>query len=93
MKDLYDSKKKIIAFLRRFHLVIFITVVMLILSVAVILLYSVAGKASGADSEPSSVTSSSFDQATIDRIKQLRSSSEPSESLNFSNGRINPFHE
>ena len=63
------------------------------LSASILLLYGVASKASGEDSLPLNGVTSGFDQATIDRIQQLKTSDQPSEPLDFSQGRINPFGE
>lgn len=93
MKDIRFDKQKIIGFFQRFHLVIFVVVVVLLLSVAVLLLSNVVNKASGIDSTPPQNTSSDFDEATMERIKKLKTSDEPSEPLNLSQGRINPFSE
>lgn len=93
MKNTRNSQQAIYDFLNRFHLVIFIVVVMLSLSVAVILLYGIVGKASGADSTAISGASNKFDQDTINRIEQLKTSNEPTAPLEFSGGRINPFSE
>ena len=93
MKELPKNKQSLLAFIRRFHLVLFTVVMTLILSVSVLLLYSVVNKASGEDSVPQGGLSTGFDQATIDEINQLKSSDQPSEPLDFSEGRINPFGE
>lgn len=92
MKDLRSSKKPFLAFLKRYHLVIFVVVIVLLLSVAVLLLNGIVGIASGIDS-PTQNGNSNFDQATIDRIKELKTSDQPSEPLDLSEGRINPFSE
>lgn len=93
MKDIGKSKQLLIDFVKRYHLVVFIVVVVLLLSVAVLLLNGIVGKASGDDVTTPGGTSSNFDQATIDRIKQLKTSNQPSEPLDLSKGRINPFSE
>lgn len=93
MKDISFDKKNIIGFFRRFHLVIFVVVVVSLLSVAILLLSGVVNKASGIDSMPSGGTSSNFDQATMDRVRKLKTSDEPSEPLDLSQDRINPFSE
>ena len=95
MKDMQINlnPKAIVAFFRRFHMVIFIVLNVIILSVAVVLLYGIVDKASGADSSPTGGVSTSFDQATIDRINELRTLEEPSQPLNLSQGRISPFNE
>lgn len=93
MKDLKSNQQALQTFLNRFHLVIFIVAVMLSLSIAVILLYGIVGKASGADSTVVGTNSSNFDKATIDRIEQLRTIDQPSTPLDLPEGRINPFSE
>lgn len=92
MKDLRTSKKPLLTFLTRYNLVLFVVVTVALLSVAILLLNGVVGKASGNDTPPQSAPSH-FDQATIDRIKELKTSDQPSEPLNLSNRRINPFSE
>lgn len=93
MKNMQLSKEGILSLIKRYHFVIFTVVVTIVLSVSVLLLYSIVYKASGEDSIPQNSISTSFDQATIDEIDQLKTSSEPSEPLDFSEGRINPFSE
>ncbi len=93
MKEIHGGNKPTLAFFKRFHLVIFIASTMLVLSVAITLLSGIVGKASGEDSIPQSNTSFNFDQSTIDRIKELKTSDQPSEPLDLSQGRINPFGE
>lgn len=93
MKDFHSTQEKTLNFLRRFHLVIFIVVTVIFLSAAVMLLYRLAGKASGTDMDAPAGTSSSFDQQSIERIEQLKTSDEPSVPLDLSGRRINPFNE
>lgn len=92
-KDIRDIQNKIIPFIKRFNLVIFIVIVVLVLSVNVIMLYGVVEKASGTDIDGSSGGNAQFDQATIDRLKELKTSDQPSAPLDLSKGRINPFGE
>lgn len=93
MKNIRFNKQSVSKFFRRFHLVLFVVVTVLLLSIAVLLLSGIVEKASGADSSASSNSPSTFDEATMDRIEQLKTSEEPSEPLNLSQGRINPFSE
>lgn len=93
MKNISFNQKALAAFVKRYHFVLFIVITVLILSVAVILLTGLAYKASGEDSLPQTETSTQFDQTTIDRIKQLKTSDQPSQPLDLSQGRINPFGE
>jgi len=93
MKDINKYQQTLLAFLRRYNLVIFIVVVFLLLTVAVLILSNVAAKAGGTDVPPQSGVSTSFDQETIDRIEKLKTSDQPSDPLNLSQGRIDPFSE
>jgi hypothetical protein len=92
MKDIKSSQKPIIAFFQRFHLVIFTVVTVLILSTAILILSGIVNKASGIDSTGQTMVTN-FDEDTINRINELKTSSEPSTPLDFSQGRINPFSE
>lgn len=85
--------KPIVARLRRFHMVIFIVGVVTGLAIAVLLLDGIALKSSGTTASSTDSTKTSFDQSTIDRIKQLKTSSDPSTPLDLSKGRISPFSE
>lgn len=93
MKNMQINKKAILSVIKRYHFVMFIVAMAIVLSVSVLLLYSVVYKASGEDSIPVDTISTNFDQATIDRVDQLRTSSEPSNPLDFSGRRVNPFSE
>ena len=93
MKNLTISKKPLINFFRRYHLVLFVVVTVLLLSIVILLLNGIVGKASGLDASPQSTPISNFDQTTIDRIKQLKTSDQPSVPLSLPDKRINPFSE
>lgn len=83
---------KLSSLLSRFHVIIFTIIVIGGLIVCMLLINATITEsdASGAYTPPS--TNTNFDQQTIDRIKQLHSSSDPTPapSLDLS-GRINPF--
>lgn len=93
MSKLLKNKPSPIALIKRYHLVMFVVVLTFILSVSILLLYNVTSKASGEEATPPDSIPSGFDQATIDRIEQLKTSDQPSDQLDFSQGRINPFGE
>lgn len=92
MKDLRFSIQPVVTFFKRYHLVIFVVIAVALLSVAILMLSGVVNKASGADAPPQS-PSPGFDQATIDRIKELKTSDQPSTPLSLPDRRINPFGE
>jgi ABC-type bacteriocin/lantibiotic exporter with double-glycine peptidase domain len=93
MKELKINKQLLISSFKRYHLVLFVVVVVLLLSVAILLLNGIVGKASGDNATPTGGTTSNFDQETIDRIKELKTSNQPSTPLDLSRGRYNPFSE
>lgn len=93
IKDIRDIQNKIVPFIRRFNLVIFIVIVVLVLSVNVVMLYGVVEKASGTDLDGTAGGGAQFDQETIDRLEKLKTSDQPSTPLDLSKGRINPFSE
>ena len=93
MKSISFNKSAVTSFFHRFHLVIFIAILALGLMVVVILLTRVVSKADKPASNISTETTSNFDQDTIDRINKLKTSADPVEPLDFSNGRVDPFNE
>lgn len=93
MHDLKTNKQSFISLVRRYHLVSFIVIIVLCLSVAVFLLSKVVEKAGGTDTAITEATTAGFDQSTIDRIEQLKTPDEPSVPLDFSQERISPFNE
>jgi hypothetical protein len=87
-------KNSIGNFARRFHLTIFVIVVLGSLVAVVLLLNNVIIRSSEqGDYIPAGNTPSSFDKDTIDKIEQLKSRSDASTPLDLSKGRINPFVE
>lgn len=77
-------------FFTKHHAVLFISLITLLLSLAVYLLY-MATLAKPAEAPVSTITR--FDQATVDRIKNLHDSSDSSNKLVFPSPRANPFTE
>ncbi len=78
---------------RKYNLTIFIVVLVSGLAVAVLMLNQTLQQASNPGSYTSTLDSTTFDQATIDRITQLHTSSEPAADFQVPEGRINPFSE
>jgi hypothetical protein len=85
-------KKFIVTTLHRYHVVLFVVIVLGGLAVIVFYLNNILVISSQSDGYTSTSNNSSFDQATIDRIKQLRTTSETDSQLDL-NGRSNPFVE
>ena len=78
---------------QRYNLTIFIVVLVSGLAVSVLMLNNTLQQASNPGNYTPATDSTTFDQATIDRITQLHTSSEPSPELQLPEGRINPFSE
>ena len=92
--SLSSIKKLILAFLHRFHVIIFVVIVLGGLASVVLLLNSIIVSSSNpGDYIPPGSNPSSFDQPTIDRIEQLKSRTDSSAPLDLSKGRTNPFVE
>ena len=81
-------------FFRRYHLLIFTIGVLGGLSVCMLLINGIIIKSSDISGYEPAATNTSFDQDTIERIKELHSSQDAApDDLNLGNGRSNPFVE
>ena len=89
--DFYAINKKVIAFFARYHMITFILLACTLLAVAIYLLFAIIESTTTAPKDANS-TITGFDQKTIDKIKNLRDSSNASE-LQLPSGRKNPFSE
>jgi len=78
---------------QRYNLTIFIVVLVSGLATAVLMLNATLIQSSDTTGYKSPVDITSFDQATIDRVKQLHTSDESSTGFTLPAGRINPFSE
>lgn len=87
-----NAKRYIIAFLRRFHLLLFFILVAGALSGAVVLINKTLADTSSQD-YTSSISAGNIDEATLNRIQSFHPSDTPTTSLSPQNGRINPFSE
>lgn len=83
-------KTAILTFLHRFHLVLFVIVVVGSLAYAILSVSHVLEES--AKNDLSQTPSSQFDTKTIDRVNQLHTSSEASD-FSLPTGRTNPFVE
>ena len=92
-KDVGSIIIPIIRAFQRYNLTIFIVVLTGGLATAVLLLNATLQEASDTTNYTSTLDSATFDQATIDRVKQLHTSSEATGELLLPEGRINPFSE
>lgn len=85
--------RPIITVFRRYHLTVFVVVVVGGLSTAVLTLNAILIQSSKTDGFTSSLDSTDFDQSTIDRINQLKPSDDTSARFTLPSGRTNPFSE
>jgi hypothetical protein len=85
-------KKSLIAFLHRFHVTLFAVTVLGGIIVIVWLLNSVVVRSGDTGDYTPNISDASFDQATINKIKQLKTRDQNSGQLDLS-GRANPFVE
>lgn len=83
-------KKGIVAFLHRFHVIIFVIIVLGGLAVVILLLNNIVVRSGQQDGYTSDISTGSFDQATIKKIQDLQNRSQAPIP---SSGRINPFVE
>lgn len=77
---------------RRYNLTIFIVVFVGGLATAVLMLNSTIQKSSDTTGYTATPQSTTFNQATIDRIKELHTSDMPVDTT-LQSGRLNPFNE
>jgi hypothetical protein len=85
-------KRFIVTTLHRYHIILFAVIILGGLAVIVFYLNNVLILSGQSDGYTSQSNNSSFDQTTIERIKQLRTTSETDNQLDLS-GRSNPFVE
>ncbi len=87
-------KRSFFVFLHKSHVLIFSILVLGGLVVAVFMLNNVIIQSSNSDGYTSATTNSAFDQDTIKRIEELKTSDQDDGELNLSGGlRTNPFVE
>lgn len=80
-------------FMHRFHVVIFVIVVLGGVAGSVFVLNTIVIKSNDTSNTPSTTTSSDFNQETIKRIEELKTRDQSGASLDLSKGRTNPFVE
>lgn len=91
--SLASLRKGLAHIIGRFHVTIFVVTVLGGLAGIILLLHNVILTSSDSSGYTPTGVSSEFDQATIDRIEQLKSSTEADGQLDLSRGRTNPFVE
>jgi hypothetical protein len=82
-------KKTLVAFLHRFHVVIFVVIILGGLAVIILLLNNIVVRSGRSDGYTSDSSNASFDQTTIQKIEALQNRSQTPPAT----GRTNPFVE
>ncbi|HEY5695666.1 MAG TPA: hypothetical protein VIQ80_02420 [Candidatus Saccharimonadales bacterium] len=90
--SMQSIKKAVIGSLHRFHIVMFVVIVLGGLAMVILLLNNVAVRSSQSDGYTPDTNNTSFDQATIKRIQDLKSTGQSSGQLP-TGVRTNPFVE
>lgn len=85
--------KAVIRTITRYHLTIFIVLVASGLGFAVFTFANLLNESSSDDTYTSPIGAGTIDQATLERIKVLHTSDEPTPSIVLPEGRTNPFSE
>jgi cell division protein FtsB len=80
-------------FFQRFHLTVFIVVIVGGLAYSVISLYNLLSDVAVIPAQTSTTGQTSFDQATIDSLTQMYASDAAPATIQLPSGRINPFGE
>lgn len=88
-----DSIKKMFStFLHRFHVIIFVVIVLGGVATSIFILNNIVILSTDT-SEYTPSTTATFDQETIERVKNLKTSDQSGDELDLSKGRVNPFVE
>ena len=85
--------KPLVRVLRRYHLTIFIVFVASGLGFAVFTFTNLLNESSTDTTYTSPINAGTIDQVTLERIKVLHTSDEPTPAIVVPEGRINPFAE
>ncbi|MDB5167167.1 MAG: hypothetical protein JWN26_312 [Candidatus Saccharibacteria bacterium] len=92
-KDISTLIGPIVKGFRKYNLTIFIVVLTTGLAVAVLMLNATLQQSSDTTGYTAATNPTNFDQATIDRVKQLHTSSDTLAPVVLPSNRINPFAE
>jgi hypothetical protein len=88
-----DSIKKMFAtFLHRFHVIIFVVIVLGGVAAAILILNNIVILSTDT-SDYTSTTGATFDEETIERVKNLKTRDQSGDDLDLSKDRVNPFVE
>jgi hypothetical protein len=91
--SLSSIKKAVFTFLNRFHILLFVFIVVGGAAIVVFRLNGIIISSSESNGYTSDAGNATFDQATIDRIEELKTRNQTNGQLDLSKGRTNPFVE
>lgn len=91
--SLTSIKKALITFLHRFHVVLFVVIVLGGTAMVIFILNGIVIRSSESDGYTSNTNNTTFDQATIQRIEELKTRDQTDDSASLPSGRTNPFVE
>jgi hypothetical protein len=91
--SLTSIKKAFIKFLQRFHVILFVIVVVGGTAIVIFILNGVIIRSSESDGYTSNTNNTSFDKATMKRIEELKTRDQNDNSAVLPSGRTNPFVE
>lgn len=86
-------KKAFFTFLHRYHVILFVVVVVGGLAISVFMLNTIVIRSSDPSDATVGQANGEFDQATIKRIEELKTRDQAGTGLDLSKGRTNPFVE
>jgi hypothetical protein len=86
-------KKAFIKFLHRFHVVLFVVIVLGGTAMVIFILNGIVIRSSESDGYTSNTNNTTFDKTTIQRIEELKTRDQTDDSANLPSGRTNPFVE
>ena len=91
--QLYAYSRFLRAFFAKHHPIIFVSTICIAIGLAVLSLSQVLSKLNEASNVTPTSTIQGFDDKTVDKIKQLRISSDGDETIELPSPRANPFVE
>lgn len=88
-----NLKATLVHVLHRYHVLLFVILVLGSLAAAVFLLNNIIIRSGDSSKYSTNTSDTVFDKATINRLKQLKTRNEPPTPLDLSGGRNSPFIE
>jgi hypothetical protein len=90
--SIQSIKKTVTTFLHRFHVILFVVIVLGGLAIVILILNNIVVRSGQSDGYTSDTNNASFDQATIKKIQDLQNRGQSGSQIPAT-GRTNPFIE